>query len=119
MARNLENSTSENSHIQEMGPRRSMRLDVVIGGVVPPQSSTMATTHGKIHGTTIMTQAMPSKLARAQAQTMHSHASRTKQPAPAEQPTLKAQPALEAQSAPATHPTPLASQVGSKVAQLS
>ena len=33
MARNLENSTSENSNIQEMGPRRSTRLNVTISGV--------------------------------------------------------------------------------------
>ena len=36
MARNLENSTSENSNIQEMGPRRSTRLNVTISGVASP-----------------------------------------------------------------------------------
>ena len=45
MARNLENSTSENSNIQEMGPRRSTRLNMTISGVAPsPRGSTMATT---------------------------------------------------------------------------
>ena len=45
MARNLENSTSENYNIQEMGPRRSTRLNVIICGATPPlRGSTMATT---------------------------------------------------------------------------
>ena len=67
MARNLENSTSENSNIQEMGPRRSTRLNVTISGTTPPlRGSTMATTvvattattRGEVHGTKATTQAM-------------------------------------------------------------
>ena len=104
MARNLENSTSENFNTQEMGPRQSTRLNVVMGGVAPPRSSTMATTHGEIHSTTIMAQAMSSKLARARAQASHLHASHTKQPAPTEQPTFVALPALAAMPAHAALP---------------
>ncbi|KAM1891433.1 hypothetical protein ACFX14_034717 [Malus domestica] len=77
-----------------MGPRRSTRLNVVIGGVVPPlRGSTMA-------------QAVPSKLARARAQALHSHASRIEQPAPDKQPTPVAQPAPAEQHAIATQPVP-------------
>ncbi|KAM1228517.1 hypothetical protein ACFX2J_007603 [Malus domestica] len=70
MARNLENSTSENSNIQEMGPRRSMRLNVILRGAAPPsQGSTMATievatmviTRGEVHGSTTTAQAVLSK----------------------------------------------------------
>ncbi|KAM1453099.1 hypothetical protein ACFXTO_002751 [Malus domestica] len=84
-----------------MGPRRSTRLNVVIGGVVPPlQGSTMA-------------QAVPSKLARVQAQASHLYASCAEQPVPDKQPTLVAQPApakqptLVAQPAPDEQPTPV------------
>ncbi|KAM2497744.1 hypothetical protein PS1_040086 [Malus domestica] len=110
MARNLENSTSENSNVQEMGLRRSVRLNAIISGAAaPPRISTTGTTtvatsvatrgevHGaftmaravpsKAHGTKAMAQAVPSKLARVRAQASHSHASRAKQPAPDEQPT--------------------------------
>ncbi|KAM2340079.1 hypothetical protein PS2_018981 [Malus domestica] len=55
MARNLENSTNENSNIQEMGLRRSMRQNATIRGAAsPPRVSTMGTTavatHGEVHG---------------------------------------------------------------------
>ncbi|KAM1439764.1 hypothetical protein ACFXTO_013582 [Malus domestica] len=36
MARNLENSTSENSNVQEMGLWRSVRLNATISGAAPP-----------------------------------------------------------------------------------
>ncbi|KAM1346156.1 hypothetical protein ACFX13_036234 [Malus domestica] len=71
MARNLETSTNENSNVQEMGPRRSMRLNVTISGEAPPpQGSTMATTavattvatHDEVHSVTTMAQAVSSKL---------------------------------------------------------
>ncbi|KAM1066872.1 hypothetical protein ACFX2B_021980 [Malus domestica] len=67
MARNLENSTSENSNIQEMGLWRSKGLNVILGGAAPPpQGSTMATTavatmaitHGEVHDSTTMARAM-------------------------------------------------------------
>ncbi|KAM1352736.1 hypothetical protein ACFX2H_032303 [Malus domestica] len=70
MARNLENSTSENSNIQEMGPQRSTRLNVVIGAAPLLQGSTMATTavaitvittRGEVHSTTTTARAMPFK----------------------------------------------------------
>ena len=90
MARNLENSTSENSNVQEMGLRRSVRLNATINGAAPPpRVSTMGTTtvatsvatrgevHGafttaravpsKAHGTKATAQAVPSKLARVRA----------------------------------------------------
>ncbi|KAM1266234.1 hypothetical protein ACFX2J_035828 [Malus domestica] len=92
MARNLENSTSENSNTQEIEPRRSMRLNVVIGEVVPPlRGSTMA-------------QAVPSKLAWARAQASHLHASRSKQPALVAQPAPAEQPTFVAQPTPAEQP---------------
>ncbi|KAM1748787.1 hypothetical protein ACFX12_009734 [Malus domestica] len=59
MARNLENSISENSSVQEMGVRRSVRQNVTIRGAAsPPRVSTMGTTvvatsvatHGEVHG---------------------------------------------------------------------
>ena len=73
MARNLENSTSENSNIQEMGPRRSTRLNVIIGGAASLlRGSTMATTavattRDKVHGTTTTTTARAVPLKQAQA----------------------------------------------------
>ena len=59
MTRNLENSASKNSSIQEMGLRRSMRQNATIRGATsPPRVSTMGTTavatsvatHGEVHG---------------------------------------------------------------------
>ncbi|KAM1691611.1 hypothetical protein ACFXTN_030381 [Malus domestica] len=101
MARNLENSTSENSNVQEMGLRRSVRLNATISGVAPPpRVSTMGTTtvatsvatrgevHGafttaravpsKAHDTKATAQVVPSKFARARAQASYSLASHTK-----------------------------------------
>ena len=109
MARNLENSTSENSNVQEMGLRRSVRLNATISGAAPPpRVSTMGTTtvatsvatrgevHGafitaravpsKAHGTKATAQVVPSKFARARAQASHSHAPHTEQPASIAQP---------------------------------
>ncbi|KAM1298663.1 hypothetical protein ACFX2F_025442 [Malus domestica] len=129
MARNLENSTSENSNVQEMGLRRSVRLNATISGAAPPpRVSTMGTTtvatsvatrgevHGafitaravpsKAHGTKAIIQVVPSKFAQARAQASHSHASHTKQPAPTKQPALAAQPAPAKQPAFVTQPAP-------------
>ncbi|KAM2983056.1 hypothetical protein FF2_009029 [Malus domestica] len=59
MARNLENSISENSNIQKMGLRRSMRQNATIRGATSsPRVSTMGTTavatsmatRGEVHG---------------------------------------------------------------------
>ncbi|KAM1716552.1 hypothetical protein ACFX11_024507 [Malus domestica] len=59
MARNLENSTSENSNVQEMGLRRSVRLNATIRGAASSsRASTMGTTvmatsvatRGEVHG---------------------------------------------------------------------
>ncbi|KAM1025466.1 hypothetical protein FF1_038552 [Malus domestica] len=70
MARNLENSTSENSNIQGMGPQRSTRLNATINGAAPPPrvsttgTTTVATsiaTHDEVHGAFTTAQAMPSK----------------------------------------------------------
>ncbi|KAM2941107.1 hypothetical protein COP2_030379 [Malus domestica] len=137
MARNLENSTSENSNVQKMGLRRFVRLNATISGAAPPpRVSTMGTTmvatsvatrgevHGafttaravpsKAHGTKATAQVVPSKFARARAQASHSLASHTKQPTPAKQPALAAQPApakqpaLVTQPAPDEQPTPVA-----------
>ncbi|XP_068317144.1 pollen-specific leucine-rich repeat extensin-like protein 2 [Pyrus communis] len=79
MARNLENSMSENSNIQEMGPRRSTRLNVILRGAAPPpQGSTMGTTvvatRGEVHGTTTTARAVPPN----QAQVVPSKAHGTK-----------------------------------------
>ncbi|KAM2984013.1 hypothetical protein FF2_009873 [Malus domestica] len=64
-----------------MGSQRSMRQNAVVSRVVPPlQGSTMA-------------QAMPSKLARAQAQASHSHAPHIEQHSLATQPVPATQPA--------------------------
>ena len=128
MARNLENSTSENSNIQEMGPRRSTRLNMILGGATPPRSSTMATTtvtiRGEVHDTTTMAQiapprqvqAVPHKAHAAKATTQASHllVPHAEEPTPAEQPTLVAQhapteqPTLVAQPAPTKQPTHVA-----------
>ncbi|KAM1686894.1 hypothetical protein ACFX2K_034939 [Malus domestica] len=93
MARNLENSTSENSNVQETGLRRSVRLNATISGSAPLR---LVATRGKVHGVFSTARAVPSKFARARAQASHSHASHTKQPASVEQPTLTAQPTLVA-----------------------
>ena len=108
MVRNLENSMSDNSNIQDMGPRRSTRLNVALGEMVPlPRGSTMGTTavttRGEVHGTATttqvvlprQTQVVPSKVhaTKAMAQASHSRASRTEQPAPAAQPAYAARPA--------------------------
>ncbi|KAM2062353.1 hypothetical protein ACFX1T_047310 [Malus domestica] len=70
MARNLENSTSENSNVQEMGLQRSVRLNATISGAAPPpRVSTMGTTtvatlvatRGEVHGAFITARAVPSK----------------------------------------------------------
>ena len=131
MARNLENSTSDNSNNQEMGPRRSTRLDVVLGGTAPPprgstMAPTMVTTRDKVHGTTTMAQivsprqaqAIPHKVyaAKATAQASHSRASHTEQPAPVTKPAPAAQPAPTAQPAPMVSQ---AAQDGSRPFQLS
>ncbi|KAM2129500.1 hypothetical protein ACFX1R_009172 [Malus domestica] len=59
MAKNLENSTSENSNVQEMGLRRSVRLNATIRGAASSsRASTMGTTvmatsvatRGEVHG---------------------------------------------------------------------
>ncbi|KAM1265576.1 hypothetical protein ACFX2J_035245 [Malus domestica] len=99
MARNLETSTSENSNVQELGLRRSVRLNATISGAAPPPrvsttgTTTVATsvaTRGEVHGAFITTravpskahgtkataQAVPSKLARIQAQAVPSKLSR-------------------------------------------
>ncbi|KAM0959821.1 hypothetical protein ACFX2I_024854 [Malus domestica] len=70
MARNLENSTSEISNVQEMGLRRSVRLNATISGAAPlPRVSTTGTTrvatsvatHGEVHGAFTTARAVPSK----------------------------------------------------------
>ncbi|KAM1807237.1 hypothetical protein ACFX11_030282 [Malus domestica] len=66
-----------------------------------------------------MDQAMPSKFARAQAQASYSHAPRTEQPASVAQPALVIQRAPVIQPAHAAQPTLMASQVGSRLSQLS
>ncbi|KAM1132975.1 hypothetical protein COP2_048734 [Malus domestica] len=125
-----------------MGLRRSVRLKATISGAAPPpRVSTMGTTtvatsvatHGEVHdafttarvvpskahGTKATTPVVPSKFARAWAQASHSHASHTKQPAPAKklvpakqpalvaQPAAAKQPALVIQPAPDEQPTPV------------
>ncbi|KAM2377203.1 hypothetical protein ACFX1X_043839 [Malus domestica] len=135
MARNLENSTSENSNIQEMGLRRFMRLNATISGAAPPpRVSTTGTTavatlvvtrgevHGafttaravpsKAHGTKAMTQAMSLQAQRefnalpSQAQVSHLCASHSEQPAPDEQPTPVVQPDPYEQPTPVVQPAP-------------
>ncbi|KAM0968314.1 hypothetical protein ACFX2A_016981 [Malus domestica] len=131
MARNLENSTSENSNVQEMGLRRSVRLNATIRGAASSsRASTMGTTvvatsvatrgevHGafttaravpsKAHGTKTTIQAVPSKFTWTQAQASHSHAPRIEQPAPVIQPAPVEQPTPVAQPAPAKQPTSVA-----------
>ncbi|KAM1112724.1 hypothetical protein PS1_046001 [Malus domestica] len=87
-----------------MGLRRSTRQNMVVSRVAPPpRGSTVA-------------QAVPSKFARAQAQTSHSHAPRTEQPAPVIQPAHATQPAPLIQPAPVIQPA-LATQPALKVSQ--
>ncbi|KAM1370312.1 hypothetical protein ACFX2F_040788 [Malus domestica] len=87
MARNLENSTSENSNVQEMGLRRSVRLNATISGAAPPPrvSATRTTTVaasvatcGEVHGAFTTAQAVPSKLARVRAQAVPSKFARVR-----------------------------------------
>ncbi|KAM1212213.1 hypothetical protein ACFX2G_003864 [Malus domestica] len=70
-----------------MGPRRSTRLNVIIGAAQLLRGSTMATTavattvtitRGEVHGTATTARAVPSKLARAQTQAVPSKAHGTK-----------------------------------------
>ena len=139
MARNLENSTSENSNIQEMGPRRSTMLNVTISGAAPPlRGSTMATTavatkattSGEVHGTKATAKAMSfqaqGKLApcrpnptRAKCiakptQASHSRAPHVEQPTPVAQPAPAEHPTLVAQPVPPFHPTPVAQPASSE-----
>ena len=100
MVRNLENSMSNNSNIQDVGPRRSTRLNVALGEMAPlPRGSTMGTTavttRDEVHGTTAAIQAS------------HSRAPRVEQSAPAAKPAHAAQPAPK--PAPAARP-PVVSQ---------
>ncbi|KAM1060899.1 hypothetical protein ACFX2B_025228 [Malus domestica] len=117
-----------------MGPQRSTRLNVILGGAVPPpQGSTMATTEvatmaitrGEVYGSTTTAQAMLSKAHTTKAttrtmslhaqhepnvfpiraQASHLHAPCIEQPDPVTQPTSVIQPASAAQPAPATQPT--------------
>ena len=85
MTRNLENSKSENSNIQEMGPRQSTRLNVTISGAAPPPRvsttgttavATMVAIRDEVHSVITTTQAVPSKAAygikvMAQAMSLH------------------------------------------------
>ena len=121
MARNLENSTSDNSNIQEMGPGGSTKLNMVLGGTAPPprgstMSTTAVTTRDEVHGTTIMAQIVPPRqvqavqhkahAAEATAQASHSRASRTEQPTPVTKPAPAAQPAPDEQSTHVAQPAP-------------
>ena len=92
MVRNLENLTSNNSNIQDVGPRRSTRLNVTLGEMAPlPRGSTMGTTamttRGEVHGTTPAAK-----------------------PAHAAQPAPAAKPAHATKPAPAARPAPVVSQ---------
>ncbi|KAM2215189.1 hypothetical protein ACFX1X_022355 [Malus domestica] len=107
MARNLENSTSENSNVQEMGLRRSVRLNATISGAAPPpRVSTMGTTtvatsvatRGEVHGAYTTARAVPSKA--------HSIKATAQVPAPAKQPALMTQPAPDEQPTPVIQPAP-------------
>ncbi|KAM1213630.1 hypothetical protein ACFX2G_005104 [Malus domestica] len=104
-----------------MGPRRSTRLNVIIGAAPSLRGSTMATTavaitvtttRGEVHGTSTTARAVPSKahdtkattqvmslqakhelnVLPSRAQASHPCASHSKQFVLAEQPTLVAQP---------------------------
>ncbi|KAM1033341.1 hypothetical protein ACFX2C_036892 [Malus domestica] len=87
-----------------MGLRRSTRQNTIVSRVAPPpRGSTVA-------------QAVPFKFARAQAQTSHSHAPRTEQPASVIQPAHATQPAPLIQPAPVIQPAP-ATQPALKVSQ--
>ncbi|KAM1630651.1 hypothetical protein ACFX2K_018756 [Malus domestica] len=123
MARNLENFMSENSNIQEMGQRRSTRLNVILEGSAPtPRVSTTGSiavvtsvaTPSKVYGAFTTARAVPSKAAhgtKATTQASLLHALCTEQPifvaqpTPAEQPTLMAQPAPTEQSTFVAQPT--------------
>ncbi|KAM1032446.1 hypothetical protein ACFX2C_036111 [Malus domestica] len=122
MTRNLENSASKNSSIQEMGLRRSIRQNATRRGAASsPRASTMGTTvmatsvatRGEVHGAFTTARAVPSKFTWTKAQASHSHAPRIEQPAPVIQPALVAQPApviqpaLVAQPAPTIQPAPV------------
>ncbi|KAM1991511.1 hypothetical protein ACFX15_032634 [Malus domestica] len=119
MARNLENSTSENSNVQEMGLRRSVRLNATISGVAPPpRVSTMGTTtvatsvatRGEVHGAFTTARAVPSKAhdtkATAQVPAPAKQPALVTQPAPDEQPTPVVQPASVEQPTPVAQPAP-------------
>ena len=132
MARNLENSTSENSNIQEMGPRRSTRLKVTISGAAPPPRvsttrtivvATTVATHDEVHGAITKARVVPSKattqamLLQAQrepnalssrAQASHRRVPHAKQFTPVTQPAPVRQPTLVAQPAPTEQPTAVA-----------
>ena len=99
MARNLENSTSENLNSQEMGPRRSTRLNMTISGTAPPpRGSTMATTamattvatHGEVLGAIPTARAVPSRAhgTKVTAQAMSLQAQREPNALPEPSPSL-------------------------------
>ena len=99
MVRNLENSTSNNSNIQEVGPRRSTRLNVALGEMAPlPRGSTTGTTRGEVHSATAAVQAS------------HSCAPRVEQHAPAAKHAPATQPTPAAKPAPAARLAPVVSQ---------
>ena len=119
MARNLENSTSENSNIQEMGPQRSTRLNVILSGAAPPPrvSTAVATTvatHDEVHGAKATAQAMLLQAQRepnalpSRAQALHPRVPHAKQPTTVAQPASAEQPTFVVQHAPAKKPTPVA-----------
>ena len=61
-----ENSMSNNSNIQGVGPRRSTRLNVTLGEMAPPprgstMGTTAVTTRGEVHDTTTAVQASHSR----------------------------------------------------------
>ena len=88
-----ENSMSNNSNIQGVGPRRSTRLNVTLGETAPPprgstMGTTAVTTRGEVHDTTTAVQAS------------HSRPPHVEQLAPAAKPAHTALPAHAAQPAP-------------------
>ena len=99
MVRNLENSTSNNSNIQDVGPRRSTRLNVALGEMAPlPRGSTMGTTavttRSEVHGATAAVQASRSR------------SPRVEHPAPAAKPAPAARPAPVVSQAARVGPKP-------------
>ena len=109
MVRNLENSISNNSNIQDVGPRRSKRLNVALGEMAPlPRGSTMGTTavttRGEVYGTIAAVQASHSRTPRVEQPALAAKPAYAAQPAPA------AKPAHAAKPAPAARPTPVVSQ---------